>query len=135
MTDTLRVSAEQLADVIQTRGDAVRETLATRLAAFEEMFNHSGAELGEKISRDSSTLANLITRHLAEFDRTVKTYGSRTAGRTSPGARTQSVAESVVRPAWTASTTASPARQPKSPPRSISVSDASRRRSTGAPKP
>jgi len=24
------------------------------------MFNHSGAELGEKISRDSSTLGNLI---------------------------------------------------------------------------
>ena len=33
-----------------------KEMLATRLAAFEEMFNHTGAELGEKISRDSSTL-------------------------------------------------------------------------------
>ena len=39
------------------------------------MFTHGGSELAEKISRDSSTLGNLITRHLAEFDRTVKTYG------------------------------------------------------------
>ena len=66
--------------------------LATRLAAFEDMFNHSGAELGEKISRDSSTLGNLITRHLAEFDRTVKTYGSELVERL--GARTQEVTES-----------------------------------------
>ena len=67
--------------------------LSTRLAAFEEMFNHTGAELGEKISRDSSTLGNLITRHLAEFDRTVKTYGSELVERL--GARTQDVSESM----------------------------------------
>ena len=57
------------------------------------MFSHSGAELGEKISRDSSTLGNLITRHLAEFDRTVKTYGSELVERL--GARTQDVSESM----------------------------------------
>ena len=39
------------------------------------MFSHGASELAEKITRDSSTLGNLITRHLAEFDRTVKTYG------------------------------------------------------------
>jgi hypothetical protein len=93
MTDSVRESAEHVAGIIATRSDAVKEMLATRLAAFEEMFGHTGAELGEKISRDSSTLGNLITRHLAEFDRTVKTYGSELVERL--GARTQDVSESM----------------------------------------
>jgi hypothetical protein len=93
MTNSVRESAEHVAGVVATRSDAVREMLATRLAAFEEMFNQTGAELGEKISRDSSTLGNLITRHLAEFDRTVKTYGSELVERL--GARTQDVSESM----------------------------------------
>jgi hypothetical protein len=93
MTDQVRESADHVAGVIATRNDAVKEMLATRLAAFEEMFNHTGAELGERISRDSSTLGNLITRHLAEFDRTVKTYGSELVERL--GARTQDVSESM----------------------------------------
>ena len=50
--------------------------LQARLSTFEQMVNNSGTELGEKISSDSSSLGNLITRHLTEFDRTVKTYGS-----------------------------------------------------------
>jgi Apolipoprotein A1/A4/E domain len=93
MTDSMRESAEHVAGVMATRSDAVKETLTTRLAAFEEMFSHTGAELGERISRDSSTLGNLITRHLAEFDRTVKTYGSELVERL--GARTQDVSESM----------------------------------------
>jgi hypothetical protein len=93
MTESVRESAEHVAGVIATRNDAVKEMLATRLTAFEEMFNHTGAELGERISRDSSTLGNLITRHLAEFDRTVKTYGSELVERL--GARTQDVSESM----------------------------------------
>jgi len=93
MTDSVRESAEHVAGVIATRTDAVKDMLATRLAAFEEMFNHSGVELGERISRDSSTLGNLITRHLAEFDRTVKTYGSELVERL--GARTQDVSDSM----------------------------------------
>ena len=93
MTDQVRDSAEHVAGVIATRSDAVKEMLATRLAAFEELFNHTGAELGEKISRDSSTLGNLITRHLAEFDRTVKTYGAELVERL--GARTQDVSDSM----------------------------------------
>ncbi len=93
LTDSVRESAEHVAGVMATRSDAVKEMLATRLAAFEEMFNHTGAELGEKISRDSSTLGNLITRHLAEFDRTVKTYGAELVERL--GARTQDVTESM----------------------------------------
>ncbi len=56
------------------------------------MLNHSGTELGEQIT-PSSTLGNLITRHLAEFDRTVKTYGSELVERL--GARTPHVSESV----------------------------------------
>jgi len=93
LADSMRESAEHVAGVIATRNDAVKEMLATRLAAFEEMFNHTGAELGERVSRDSSTLGNLITRHLAEFDRTVKTYGSELVERL--GARTQDVSESM----------------------------------------
>ena len=41
----------------------MKEMLTTRLAAYEQMFSHSGAELGERISRDAGTLGNLITRH------------------------------------------------------------------------
>ncbi len=93
LANSMRESAEHVAGVIATRNDAVKEMLATRLAAFEEMFNHTGAELGERVSRDSSTLGNLITRHLAEFDRTVKTYGSELVERL--GARTQDVSESM----------------------------------------
>jgi hypothetical protein len=93
VTDSFRDSAERLAEVVAARGDAVREMLSSRLASFEEMFNHSGAELGEKISRDSMTLGNLITRHLAEFDRTVKTYGTELVERL--GARTTEVSESM----------------------------------------
>ncbi|HMG80735.1 MAG TPA: hypothetical protein VK591_18770, partial [Xanthobacteraceae bacterium] len=61
VTDTLRDSVEQFVDTVATRGDAMKDMLSTRLAAFEEVFSHSGAELGEKISRDSATLGNLIT--------------------------------------------------------------------------
>ena len=93
MTDSMRESAEHVAGVMATRSDTVKEMLATRLAAFEEMFSHTGVELGERISRDSSTLGNLITRHLAEFDRTVKTYGAELVERL--GARTQDVSESM----------------------------------------
>ena len=93
VTDTLQESADRVADVVAARGEEIKQTLSTRLAAFEEMFDQSGAQLGEKISRDSSTLGNLITRHLAEFDRTVKTYGSELVERL--GARTQDVSESM----------------------------------------
>src|SRR5499427_7795288 len=67
-SDTFRESAEQLAEVIGGNGEAVREMLATRLQSFEDMFNHGGSELAERIARDSTTLGNLITRHLGEFD-------------------------------------------------------------------
>jgi hypothetical protein len=93
MTDSVRERAEHIADVIAMSSDAIKEMLATRLTASEAMFSHCGAELGEKISRDSSTLGNLITRHLAEFDRTVKTYGAELVERL--GARTQDVSESM----------------------------------------
>ena len=41
---------------LNNRGDAVKEMLSARLQAFEDMFNHGGTALTEKISRDSSTL-------------------------------------------------------------------------------
>jgi hypothetical protein len=93
VADAVRESAEQVTGVLATRSDAVKEMLQTRLAAFEQMFTNTGTDLGEKISRDSSTLGNLITRHLAEFDRTVKTYGAELVERL--GARTQDVSESM----------------------------------------
>jgi len=93
VTDSLRESVDHLVGTLATRGDTMKDMLTSRLGAFEEMFNHSGAELGERISRDSATLGNLITRHLAEFDRTVKTYGSELVERL--GARTQDVSESM----------------------------------------
>jgi archaellum component FlaC len=93
LTDAVRESTEHVTGVVATRSDAVKEMLQTRFAAFEQMFTNTGTELGEKISRDSSTLGNLITRHLAEFDRTVKTYGAELVERL--GARTQDVSESM----------------------------------------
>jgi hypothetical protein len=93
LTDAVREAAEHVTGVVGTRGDALKELLQTRLAAFEQLFTNTGTELGERISRDSSTLGNLITRHLAEFDRTVKTYGAELVERL--GARTQDVSESM----------------------------------------
>jgi hypothetical protein len=49
--------------------------LAQRLKSFEEIFSRHGAELGERVAHDSTELGGLITRHLAEFDRTVRTHG------------------------------------------------------------
>src|SRR5205814_3378565 len=86
-------SAEALAESVNVHGDAMKEMLVARLQGFEEMFTHGGAELAEKISRDSSTLGNLITRHLAEFDRTVKTYGGELVERLAQ--RTQDVDDAM----------------------------------------
>ncbi len=93
VTETFRSSAENLAHVIDTKGEAAKNMLSARLLAFEEMFTHGGAELGEKITRESTTLGNLITRHLSEFDRTVKTYGGELVERL--GQRTEEVADAM----------------------------------------
>ena len=93
VTETFRDSAENLVHVVDAKGEAVKNMLSARLLAFEEMFTHGGAELGEKITRESTTLGNLITRHLAEFDRTVKTYGGELVDRL--GDRTQEVADAM----------------------------------------
>src|SRR5207244_13100671 len=88
-----RDRAEQLAQVIGAGVGAMRGMRASRLQAFEDMFNHGGAELAERIARDSTTLGNLITRHLGEFDRTVKTYGGEMVERL--GERTNEVATAM----------------------------------------
>jgi hypothetical protein len=93
VSDTLRDSGDNLVHLIDSKGEAVKNMLAARLLALEEMFTHGGAELGEKITRDSTTLGNLITRHLSEFDRTVKTYGGELVERL--GGRTQEVADAM----------------------------------------
>jgi phage-related protein len=90
VTDSFRENGEELARVVDAKGEAVKNMLAARLLAFEEMFSHGGAELGEKITRESTTL---ITRHLAEFDRTVKTYGGELVERL--GRRTEEVVQAL----------------------------------------
>ena len=45
------------------------------MSAFDELVKNQGTELAEKFARDSGTLGALITRHISEFDRTVKTFG------------------------------------------------------------
>jgi Apolipoprotein A1/A4/E domain len=93
VADAFRDNAEALVAALNSRGDAVKEMLAARLQAFEDMFSHGGTELTEKVSRDTTTLGTLITRHIAEFDRTVKTYGSELVERL--GQRTQDVSEAM----------------------------------------
>src|SRR6476660_5149655 len=93
VADTFRESAESMVATLGSRGDAVKEMLSARLQAFETMFNQGGTELSEKISRDATTLGNLITRHITEFDHTVKNYGGELVGRL--GQRTQDVAEAL----------------------------------------
>ncbi|MGC1466473.1 MAG: hypothetical protein WA792_12150 [Pseudolabrys sp.] len=93
IADTFSDSAETLVTALNSRGDAVKDMLTARLQAFEDMFNHGGTELTEKIARDSSTLGNLIVRHIVEFDRTVKTYGGEIVDRL--GQRTRDVSEAM----------------------------------------
>ena len=93
VSESFRENSEKLAHIVDAKGEAVKNMLAVRLLAFEEMFTHGGAELGEKISRESTTLGNLITRNLSEFDRTVKTYGGELVERL--GKRTEEVAEAM----------------------------------------
>ena len=93
VAENFRQSAEALVAAINDRGEAVKDMLAERLKAFENVFQHGGTELTEKVARDTSTLGNLITRQLAEFDRTVKTYGGELVERL--GTRTQDVAEAM----------------------------------------
>ncbi len=93
VADTFRENAETLVTALNSRSDAVKDMLAARLQAFEEMFNKGGTELTEKISRDSNNLGNLVTRHITEFDHTVKTYGGELVERL--GQRTQDVADAM----------------------------------------
>jgi Apolipoprotein A1/A4/E domain len=93
VADNFRTNAEALAQLLINRGDAVKDMLAARLQAFEEIFNQGGTALSERVSRDATTLGSLITRHIAEFDRTVKTYGGELVERL--GQRTQDVSEAM----------------------------------------
>ena len=64
--------------------------MAERRGAVAEIGAAIGIDFAfERIARDSTTLGNLITRHLGEFDRTVKTYGGEMVERL--GERTQEV--------------------------------------------
>ena len=72
VADAFHDNAAALVETLNTRGDAVRDILASRLQDFENVFQHSGTALSEKIGRDTATLGGLITRSLADFDHTVK---------------------------------------------------------------
>jgi len=93
VADSFRETSEALVHAIGARGDSVRDMLNVRLQAFEDMFQHGGTELTEKISRDATTLGSLITRHIAEFDQTVKLYGGELVDRL--GQRTSEVSEAM----------------------------------------
>jgi hypothetical protein len=93
VSDTFQHHAEALTTSVESHGDSMRDLLAQRLAAFEDMFSRGGSELAERISRDSTTLGDLITRHLTEFDHTVKTYGGEIVQRI--GARTNEMHDAM----------------------------------------
>ncbi len=93
LAETFNAHGNALVENLGARGDAVKDMLATRADAFEQIFARHGTELSEKIARDSTTLGTLITRNIAEFDRTVKTYGGELVERL--GQRTHDVAEAM----------------------------------------
>ncbi len=88
VTDTLRESADQVAGVVSTHGDEVKQLLATRLTAFEQMFGQSGAELGEKISRevlDARQSDYPPSRRVRPHREDLRLRAGRTLGRPHPG--------------------------------------------------
>jgi Apolipoprotein A1/A4/E domain len=91
--ETFRENAEALGNALNNRSDATKEMLVARLQAFENMFNRGGTELTEKVSRDTTTLGNLITSNIAEFERILKTYGGELTGRLSQ--RSQELTETM----------------------------------------
>ncbi len=96
-TDSLNDAGIRMAETISARAEEANSTLRSTgdslVLAFEDMFNQSGTALSEKVARDSTALGNLITSHMAEFDRTVKVYGGELVERL--GQRTQDVSEAM----------------------------------------
>ena len=76
---------------VVSQTETAHDTLSLQMSAFDELVKNQGAELAEKFARDSGTLGALITRHISEFDRTVKTFGGEIVDRI--GQRTQDIAE------------------------------------------
>ncbi|MBV9153691.1 MAG: hypothetical protein JO204_18145, partial [Alphaproteobacteria bacterium] len=75
VTETFRATADSLATAIDVKGDAVKEMLSSQLQSFQEMLTRAGAELADKIARDSGGLGDLMKQNLTEFDRTVRVHG------------------------------------------------------------
>jgi len=59
---------------VVSQTETAHDTLSLQMSAFDELVKNQGGELSEKFARDSGTLGALITRHISEFDRTVKTF-------------------------------------------------------------
>src|SRR6202023_1373141 len=74
-SEALDVTASALVAKVIGQAEATHDTLALQMSAFDELVKNQGGELAEKFARDSGMLGALITRHISEFDRTVKTFG------------------------------------------------------------
>ena len=75
------------------RSETARDKLSQQMSAFDELVKDQGTALAEKFARDSGTLGALITRHVSEFDLTVKTFGGEVMERV--GQRTHDIADTL----------------------------------------
>src|SRR6201995_476018 len=73
-SDALDVTVNSLVAKVVGQTETAHDTLSLQMSAFDELVKNQGADLAEKFARDSGTLGALITRHISEFDRTVKTF-------------------------------------------------------------
>ncbi len=91
---------DQLADRILVSGDKASESLDVTVSSLvekvvsqTETVHGALSELAERFARDSGSLGALVTRHVSEFDRTVKTYGGEIVDRM--GQHTESLTENL----------------------------------------
>ncbi|WP_315831462.1 negative regulator of septation ring formation [Bradyrhizobium prioriisuperbiae] len=91
--DALDGTINTLVAKVVSQTETAHDNLSSQMIAFDELMREQGSELAEKFSRDSGTLGALITRHIAEFDRTVKTFGGEIVDRM--GQRTQDITDTL----------------------------------------
>ena len=88
------MTVNSLVAKVVSQTETAHDALADQLNSFEGMVKEPGLRTRRKrFARDSGTLGALITRHIAEFDRTVKTYGGEIVDRM--GQRTPEVLPTI----------------------------------------
>ncbi len=92
-SEALDVTVNTLVAKVVSQTETSHEALTSQIGSFEDLIRDRGAELAEKFARDSGTLGALITRHVAEFDRTVKTFGGEIVDRM--GQHTQNIGDNL----------------------------------------